>query len=186
MDSSGLQGLSYIYSPSRFSGHPAINDLIESALQKALLPLIFELPGLNRNGTRSDGITVFSFSGGGRLAWYCTWLDTFAGVHLNRSAMEAGPDAKYAEERSRRKYAALAEVATSVWANSVKTIRGYDGFTVFILRAIGHDLIQITTESWEANWFGQNLAIVLNKAMRSWLSQPVLRNFRGSRESSYI
>ena len=35
-------------------------------------------------------------------------LILFAGVHLNRSAMETGTAANCAEERKRRKYAALA------------------------------------------------------------------------------
>ena len=61
------------------------------------------------DGSCLDGITVFSFSGGRNLVWDCTCVDTFAGVHLNRSAMEAGIAANSAEDRKRRKYAALTE-----------------------------------------------------------------------------
>ena len=43
-------------------------------------------------------ITDFPFSGGRSLDWDCTCVDTFAGVHLNRLAMEAGAAANYAEE----------------------------------------------------------------------------------------
>ena len=39
--------------------------------------------------------------------WDCTFVDTFAGVHLNRSAMEAGIAENCAEERKRRKYGAF-------------------------------------------------------------------------------
>ena len=64
------------------------NDEIKRALQKAGLPSVLEPPGLD--GSRPDGITVFPFSGGRSLVWDCTCVDAFAGVHLNRSAMEAG------------------------------------------------------------------------------------------------
>ena len=87
-----------------------MNDVVKRALQKAGLPSVLEHPGLDRgDGSRPDGITVFPFSGGRSLVWDCTCVDTFAGVHLNRSAMETGIAANNAEERKRRKYAALAE-----------------------------------------------------------------------------
>ena len=86
-----------------------MNDVIKRALQKVGLPSVLEPPGLDRGvGSRPDGITVFPFSGGRSLVWDCTCVDTFAGVHLNRSAMEAGPAEIHAEECKRRKYAALA------------------------------------------------------------------------------
>ena len=109
-DSRGLHGLSCKYSAGRFPRHSAMNDVIKRALQKADLPSVLEPPGLDRgDGSRPDGITVFPFSGGKSLVWDCTCVDTFAGVHLNRSAMEAGIAINCAEERKRRKYAALAE-----------------------------------------------------------------------------
>ena len=46
-----------------------------------------------------DGITVFPFSGGRSLVRDCTGIDTFAAVHLNRSAMEAGTAGNCAKER---------------------------------------------------------------------------------------
>ena len=54
-------------------------------------------------------MTVFPFSGGTSLVWDCTCVDTFAGVRLNRSAMEVGTAANSAEKRKRRKYAAFSE-----------------------------------------------------------------------------
>ena len=71
---------------------------------------VLEHLGLDRgDGSRPDCITVFPFSGGTSLVWDCTCAHTFAWVHLNRSAMESGTAAMSAEERKRRKYAALAE-----------------------------------------------------------------------------
>ena len=85
-----------------------MNDVIKRALQKAGLPSVLEPPGLDRgDGSRPDGITVFPFSGGRSLVWDYTCVDTFAGAHINRSAMEAGTAANSAEERKRRKYYAL-------------------------------------------------------------------------------
>ena len=106
MDSRGMHGLSCRYSAGRFSRHSAMNDVVKRTLHKALLPSVLEPPGLDRgDGSRPGGIIVFPFSGGKSLVWD----RTFAGVHLNRSAMEAGISANSAEERKRRKYAALAE-----------------------------------------------------------------------------
>ena len=79
--------------------HSAMNDVIKRVLQKACLPSVLEPPRLDRgDGSRPDGITVFPFSGDRSLVWDCTSVDTFAGVHLNRSAMEAGTAANCAEE----------------------------------------------------------------------------------------
>ena len=108
MDSRGLHGLPCKYSAYRFPRYSAMNDVIKRALQKTGLPSVSEPPGLDReDGSRPDGITVFPFSGGRSLVWDCTCVDTFAGVHLNRSAMEAGTAANSAEERKRRKYKLL-------------------------------------------------------------------------------
>ena len=88
MDSRGLHGLSCKFSAGRFPRHSAMNDVIKRTLQKSGLPSVFEPPGLYRgDGSRPDGITVFPFSCGRKLVWDCTCVDTFARVHLNRSAM---------------------------------------------------------------------------------------------------
>ena len=93
-------------------------------------------PGLERgDGSRPDGITVFQFSGDRSLVWDCTCVDTFAGVHLNRSAMEAGIAANIAKERKRCKYAALAE-AHQFEPIAVETTTVYGESTGVITRAI--------------------------------------------------
>ena len=62
MDSRGLHGLSCKYSAGHFPRHLAMNDVVKRALQKACLPSVLELPGLDRgDGSRPDGITVFPF-----------------------------------------------------------------------------------------------------------------------------
>ena len=66
MDRRGLHGLSCKYSAVRFPRHSAMNDVIKRALQKAGLPSVLEPPELDRgDGSRLDGITVFSLSGVG-------------------------------------------------------------------------------------------------------------------------
>ena len=107
-----------------------------------------------------DGIAVFLFSGGRSLVWDCTCVDTFAGVHLNRSAMEAHIAANSAEER--RKYAAFAD-AHQFEPIAVETMGVYGESTRLILRAIGHCLVEATGEPREANWFRQNLAIAIQR-----------------------
>ena len=117
-----------------------MNDVVTRALQRAGLPSVLEPPGLDRgDGSRPDGITVFSFSDDKSLFWDCTCVDTFAGVHLHRSAMEAGTAANCTEERKRRKYAALAE-AHQFEPIAVETMGVYGGSTGVILRAIGPPL----------------------------------------------
>ena len=87
-----------------------MNDVVKKALQKAGLPSVLETLGLDRGDrSRPNGITVFPFIGGRILVWDCTCVVIFAGIHLNRSAMEAGIAANSNEERKRRKYDALAE-----------------------------------------------------------------------------
>ena len=121
-----------------------------------------EPPGLVRgDGSRPEGITVFPFSGGKSLVWDCTCVDTFAGVHLNRSAMEAGITANNAEERKRRKYAALAE-AHQFEPIAVET-KGVYGESTESIRAISRRLVDATGDPMEANWFRQNLAIAIQR-----------------------
>ena len=140
-----------------------MNDVVKRALQKAGLPSVLELPGLDRgDGSRPDGITVFLFSGGRSLVWDCTCVDTFAGVYLNRFAMEAGIAANNAEERKRRKYAALAE-AHQFEPIAVKTMGVYGESTGVIIRAIGRRLVEATGDPREANWFRQNLAFAIHR-----------------------
>ena len=100
---------------------------------------------------RPDGITVFPFSGGKSLVWDCSCVDTFAGVHLNKSAMEAGIAANSAGERKCHKYAA------------VETMGVFGGSTGVIFRAIGRRLVGATGEPREANWFRQKLAIAVQR-----------------------
>ena len=77
--------------------HTVMNDGIKRALQTAGMPSVLGPPGLDRGDeSRPDVITVFPFSGGRSLVWDCTCVDTFAGVHMNRSAMEAGTAANCA------------------------------------------------------------------------------------------
>ena len=129
--------------------------------QKVGLPSVLEPPRLDRgDGSHPDVMTVFPFSGGRSLVWDCTYVDTFAGVHLNNSAMEAGTAANSAEER--RKYAALAE-AHQFEPIAVETMGVYGESTGVIIRAIGRRLVEATGEPREANWFGQNLATAIQR-----------------------
>ena len=157
MGSRGFHGLSCKYSDDHFPRHLAMNDVIKRALQKAGLPSVLEPPELERgDGSRPNGITVFPFSGGRSLVSDCTSVDTFAGVNLNRSAMEVGTAANSAEERKCRKYAALAHQFEPI---AVETMGVYGESTGVILGAIGRRLVKATGEPSEVNWFGQNLAI---------------------------
>ena len=163
MDSRGLHGLSCRYSAGRFPRYSAMNDVVKRALQRAGLPSVFEPPGLDRgDGSSPDGITVFPLSGGRSSVWDCTCVDTFAGVHLNRSAMEAGIAANSVEKRKRRKYAALAE-AHQFEPIAVETLGVYGESNGVIIRAIGRRLVEATGEPREANWFRQNLAIAIQR-----------------------
>ena len=163
MDSRGLHGFSCRCSAGRFPRHSAMNDEVKRALLKAGMPSVLEPPGLDRgNGSRPDGIKVFPFSGDRSLVWDCTCVDTFAGVHLNRSAMEAGIAANSPEECKRRKYAALAE-AHQFEPIAVETMGVYGDSTGVIIWAIGRRLVEATGEPREANWFRQNLAIAVQR-----------------------
>ena len=140
-----------------------MNDVIKIALQRAGMPSVLEPPWLDREDeSRPDGITVFPFSGDTSLVWDCTCIETFAGIHLNRSAKEAATVAHYFEERKHRKYAVLAK-AHQFEPIAVENMRVHGGSTGVILRAIGRRLVEATGEHREANWFCQNLAITIQQ-----------------------
>ena len=160
-----------------------MDDVVERMLQKSGLQSVIEPPGLDRgDGSRPEAITVFPLSGGRSLVGDCTCEDTFAGVHLNRSAMEAGTAANRAEERKHHKYAALSE-AHKFEPIAVKTMGAYGESTGVILRAIGRRLVEVRGELREANWFRQNLACSARQCVQYSLSQQgeVLEG-RGSRD----
>ena len=96
------------------------------------------------------------------MVWDCTCVDTFAGVHLNRSAVETGAAAGSAYERKRRKYAALAG-AHQFEPIAVETMGLYGTSTGHILRAIGRRLVKATGEAREVTWFYQNLGIAIQR-----------------------
>ena len=140
---------------------------LRERFKKPAPPSVLEPPGSDRgDGSRPDGITVFPLSGGRSLVWDCTCVDTFAEVHLNRSAMEAGIAANNAEERKRRKYATLAE-AHQFDPIAVETMGVYGKSTGVIIRAIGRRLVEATGDPREANWFRQNLAISVQRGNAS-------------------
>ena len=115
--------------------HSAMNDGIKRALYKASLPPVLEHRELDRgDGSRPGCVTVFPFICGRSLFWDYTCVEIFAGVHLNRSVREAGTAANYAEERKRRKYAALAEVH-QFESIAVETMGVYGVSTGIIMRA---------------------------------------------------
>ena len=76
--------------------------------------------------------------------------------------MEAGSAATGAEERKRRKYAALAE-AYRFEPIAVETTGVYSRSTAVIQREIGRRLVRATGEPREAAWFCQNLAIAIQR-----------------------
>ena len=68
-----------------------MNDGIKRALYKASLSSVLEHHELDRgDGSRPDCITIFPFICGRNLFWDYMCVEIFAGVQLNRSAMEAG------------------------------------------------------------------------------------------------
>ena len=153
----------------RCGGYSAIHDMIKRALHKAGLHSVLEHSGLYRgNGSRPDGITLFPFSNVRSLVWDCMCVDTFVGVHTNRSAMEAGTAANCAEECKRRKYAALAE-AHQFEPIAIENMGVYGESTGVILKVIGP---QATGEPREANQFRQNLAIAIQRGNALSVSLP--------------
>ena len=108
------------------------------------------------------------------IAYVC--VDTFAGAHLIMSATEAGTAANSAEERKRRKYAALAE-ARQFETIAIETM-GVDGeSTGVILRAIGRRLVEATGKPGDANLFHQNLAITIQRGNAFCLFSLVRERF---------
>ena len=76
--------------------------------------------------------------------------------------MEAGNTANSAEERKRRKYAALAE-AHQFEQIAVEKMCSIYMCTAVTIRAIFRRLVEATGDPREANWFRQNLAIAIQR-----------------------
>ena len=76
--------------------------------------------------------------------------------------MEAGTAANCAEERKLRKYTDLAE-AHQFEPIAVDTMGVYGGSTGVILRTLGRRLVEATEETRKADWFCQNLVIIIQR-----------------------
>ena len=77
--------------------------------------------------------------------------------------MEAGTAANSAEERKRRKYAALAE-AHQFEPIAVETMGVYGEYAGVILRALAAALLKRQSRDYrEVNWFRLNLAIAIQR-----------------------
>ena len=84
----------------RFPRHFKANDIIKRAVALAGFPAKLEPSGLSKDGSkkRPDGYTYDSFKTGKPLAWDFTCSDTLAPSHIEKSSIEAGKTAVWAEE----------------------------------------------------------------------------------------
>ena len=139
-----------------FPRHSALKGVIKRVLQQSDLPS--DLDGASRVTPEWYAMTVLPYSGDRSLVWDWTYVDTFAGVNLTMSSMEAGTASNSTYERNRRKYGVLVD-AHQFEPIAVETMGVYGGSTGLILRAIGSHLVEATGEPREANWLRQNLAI---------------------------
>jgi len=163
MDARGLHGLSCKYSAGRHPRHAALNDVIKRALQSAGIPSILEPLGVDRgDGKRPDGITVFPFSNGKCLCWDATCTDTYAETYLNGSAVSAGSAACGAEERKRRKYAALG-ARFRFEPVAVETAGTYGGSTGKLISEIGRRITEATEDRRETFWLEQRIGLAVQR-----------------------
>ena len=163
MDAKGLHGLSCRYSAGRHPRHAALNDIILRSLRSAGIPSILEPVGIDRGDSkRPDGITVFPFSNGKCLCWDATCVDTFASTHLNDSALVPGGAAKLAEERKRRKYAALG-VRYRFEPIALETTGVYGVATGALLSEIGRRTTEVTGDRRETVWLEQRIGLAVQR-----------------------
>lgn len=163
MDSLGLHGLSCRYNAGRIPRHSALNDIIKRALQAAGIPAMLEPVGIDRgDGKRPDGITMFPFIGGRCLCWDATCVDTYADTHLYSSAVLAGSAARAAEEKKRRKYAALG-VRYRFEPVALETTGVYGDTTGALLSEIGSRLTEATGDRRETLWLEQRVGLAVQR-----------------------
>ena len=104
----GTHGLSCRRNGGRASRHSEANDVIQRALASAGIPAIKEPQGMSRDdGKRPDGVTLIPWSRGRPLLWDFTCTDPTAQSNIAQALKGAGKVAEAAEERKRKKYAAL-------------------------------------------------------------------------------
>ena len=87
----------------------AINDVIKRSLGVAKISAHLEPVGICRSDRKGpDGATLLPWKSGRILVWDATCPDTFAPLHIDLAAREAGAVADKEEERKKAKYAELA------------------------------------------------------------------------------
>lgn len=163
MDARGLHGLSCRYSAGRHPRHAALNDVIRRALQSAGVPSVLEPVGVDRgDGKRPDGLTVFPFSNGKCLCWDATCVDTYAGTHLNNSAMSPGKAACAAEVSKRRKYAELG-ARYRFEPVAVETSGVFGESSGQVISEVGRRVSELTGDRRETFWLEQRIGLAIQR-----------------------
>jgi hypothetical protein len=160
VDELGHHGLSCVKSAGRLPRHAHLNEVVRRGLASAGIPAILEPVGLDRDGKRPDGLTLFPYHGGQCLTWDATCSDTFADSMLIQTALQPGAAARAAETRKRRLYSEIGSryIFTPV-AIETSGVLGPD--TANFISELGHRITARTGERREAAWLRQRLSIAL-------------------------
>ena len=135
--------------------------MVYRALAVSGVVAILEPRGLDRgDGRRPDGITIFPFRQGKMLMWDATCVNTFSTTNIINCATAVGAAAIAAEERKRRRYAALALrydfVPLAVETSGVVGPAFND-----LLQDIGNRISQRSGEPRETAWLRQRVSIAV-------------------------
>ena len=180
--SSGIHGLSCLYSQGRRSRHDAINELVRRALVSASIPAVLEPPGLDReNGKRPDGMTIGAWSHGKPLTWDVTCVDTLAISRLTSSSTEAGKAAEDAEEAKRVKYADL-EDRFVFYPIGLETFGAWGPGAKELINTIGRRIRERTGDSRSTEFLRQRIAVEIQRGNAA----SVLGSVPSSRELDEI
>jgi len=163
VDSSGLHGLSCLYSKGRHPRHAAINDIVRRSLASAKVPSHLEPSGLYRSdGRRPDGATIVPWKRGKGLVWDATCPDTMAPSYISLATSEAGAVAEEAERKKRVKYAHL-ERSHCFIPVAVETLGVFGPAARAFVRDLGHRIADVTLEPLSHQFLLQRIAVAIQR-----------------------
>ena len=149
----------------RFPRHFKGNDIIRRALALAGFPAKLEPQGLAKDGSRKhpDGYTYDSFKTGKPLAWDFTCSDSLAPSHIDKSSIEAGKTAAWAEDKKFTTYGNALKDDYHFVPIAVETFGTWGSIGHKFITDIGRTIAEITKNPKSTSFIFQAISMAVQR-----------------------
>ena len=161
----------------RLPRNTALSDVICRSLQSARIPAFLKSAGLDRgDGSRHDGISLFSYARRKSLVLDVTCIDTFSPSNMIRCAIKARAAANDAESRKRSKYASHTD-RFNFHSMAVETSGVFGESTHVFLLILGSRIASAKVDVRERTWLIQRISLAVVRSIAISIEMSCRRFF---------